>query len=492
MKYDVAIIGAGIIGSSIARYLSQYKLNLCIIEKESDVSCGTSKANSGIIHAGYDPDPGTLMAKLNVRGNELYPKIAEDLHFHFKRTGSHVIAFSEEEKKSLEELYKRGKKNGVPGLKIIESEELHTMESSLSEGALASLYAPSAGIISPYEATWAVAESAVLNGVHLFLETEVREIHEKDTEGFFTLITGKGNFKSRFIINAAGLFADEINQMAGGRAFFIKPRRGEYSLLDSKCCSLAKSVLFQTPTSLGKGVLVTPTVDYNILIGPSADEDVPKDSFATTKEGQDYILEKAEKTIVDIPRRNIINSFSGSRAIAYELNEDGSEGKRINDFIIEEDEIIKGLITVGGISSPGLASAPAIAEYVGGLIEKAGLVLKKNSHFNPIRKGLESFKFASQERKEELLKEDPLYGRIICRCEMITEAEIVKSIHSVIGAKDLDGVKRRTRAQMGRCQGGFCMPRITEILSRELSAPMISVTKNGRSSFVLHSRTREQ
>ncbi len=490
MKYDVAVIGAGITGSCIARYLSQFKLSVCIIEKENDVSCGTSKANSGIIHAGYDPESGTLMAKLNVRGNELYSTLAKEVHFTFKRTGSHVIAFNEEERKIVQVLYERGVKNGVKELRIIDGTELRSMEKFVSKDALCSLYAPEAGIISPYEATWAIAESAVINGVKLFLETEVHGIENRDEQGYFTLHTSNSTIRSRFVVNAAGLYADVVNDMAGARKFCIKPRKGEYSLLDTKCCFLAKSVLFQTPTSAGKGVLVTPTVDYNILIGPSADENSEKDFNATTRKGQEYIFSKAEKTIPDIPRRSIINSFSGSRAIAYECGENGNPGEKIEDFIIEEDIKIKGFITAGGITSPGLASAPAVAEFVCGLLEKAGLVLRKNEDYNPVRKGIESFHESSAERREELIEENPLYGRIICRCEMITEAEIVKSIHSVIGARDLDGVKRRTRAQMGRCQGGFCMPRITEIISRERDIPMISVTKSGRSSFILHSKTR--
>jgi len=490
MKYDIAIIGAGISGACIARFLSQYKISICMIEKETDVSCGTSKANSGIIHAGYDPEPGTLMAQLNVRGNELYTSLSKEVHFTFKRTGSHVIAFTEEEKKVVQELFERGKKNGVKDLRILNADELRSMEGSVSSEALCSLYAPSAGIISPYEAVWAIAESAVINGVKLFLETEVYRISPRDEQGFFAIHTSRSDIRTRFIINAAGLYADAVNAMAGARRFCIQPRKGEYTLLDTKCCSLAKSVLFQTPTDAGKGVLVTPTVDYNILIGPSAEEKSEKDFNATTRTGQEYIFEKAEKTIPDLPRRSIINSFSGSRAIAYECGEDGKPGKKINDFIIEEDKTVKGFITVGGITSPGLASAPAIAEYVSSLLEKAGLELVINPDYNPVRKGIEIFKDASPQRKEELIEENPLYGRIICRCEMITEAEIVQSIHSIIGAEDLDGVKRRTRAQMGRCQGGFCLPRITEIISREKNIPMISVTKNGRSSFILHSKTR--
>ncbi|MDY2840281.1 MAG: NAD(P)/FAD-dependent oxidoreductase [Treponema sp.] len=487
MTYDVAIIGAGIIGASVARELSKYKLQVCMIEKENDVSCGTSKANSGIIHAGYDPIPGSLMAKLNVQGTAMYPKLSEELHFDFRNIGSLVVGFNEEDMAHIKKLYDRGIENGVPGMKIIDQDELRKMEPNISEEAVGALLATSAGIVSPYMATWAIAENAVENGVKLFLETEVHSITAPETTGGNWVIhTGTQDITAKCIVNAAGLYADCISKMAGARDYVIKPRRGEYFLLDNKCQSLANHTLFQTPDALGKGVLVTQTADGNILVGPSAGEGSAKDDLATTPAGQEIISVKAEKTIPNIPRRNIINSFSGIRAIAYNPDE-----SPVNDFIIEEDSEKKGFINVGGICSPGLSAAPAIGVYVAELCEKAlGTKFAENKDFIAVRKGIESFKNASNERKAQLIEENPLYGRMICRCEMITEAEIVLSIHSPVGARDLDGVKRRTRAGMGRCQSGFCSPRVTEIISREREIPMTSVTKNGGCSYILNSKTR--
>ena len=487
MTYDIAIIGAGIVGSCIARELSKYKLNVCMIEKADDVSCGTSKANSGIIHAGYDPVPESLMAKLNVQGTAMYEQLSQELHFDYKKIGSLVVAFNEEDLSHIQKLYERGTANGVQNMKIINQDELRELEPNINEEALGALYAPTAGITSPYQATWAIAENAVLNGVKLFLETEVHQIVQpQDDKDFWTVKTGKGDFVCRCVINAAGLFADKISQMAGAKKFTIKPRRGEYFLLDNKCAGLANHTLFQCPDEKGKGVLLTPTADGNILVGPSAEEDDDKTNTKTTREGQNLITSKAEKTIPDIPKRNIINSFSGLRAIPYD-----EDGKVIKDFIIEEDANAKRFLNVAGICSPGLSAAPAIGVYVAELVQKAlGIEFQKNPDFTAIRRGIESFKHASAERKAQLIEENALYGRIICRCEMITEAEIVAAIKSPVGAKDLDGVKRRTRAGMGRCQSGFCSPRVTEILSRELNIPMTSVTKNGGCSYILNSKIR--
>lgn len=483
MIYDIAIIGAGISGACIARELSKYKVNVCIIEKANDVSCGTSKANSGIVHAGYDAVPGTLMAKLNVEGCSIYPELSRQLHFDYKNIGSLVVAFNEKDMEHVQKLYDRGLKNGVKQMKIVNQEELRKLEPNISEEAVGALLAESAGIVSPYMATWAVAENAVMNGVKLFLETEVHGIEKNE---LFTVKTGKGDIQAKCVVNAAGLYADKISAMAGAREYVIKPRRGEYYLLDNKCSNLANHTLFQTPDEMGKGILVTPTVDGNILSGPTASDDGDKTSTQTTAAGQNQVFEKSEKTIPNIPRRNIINSFAGVRAVA--LNPDGTG---VGDFIIEEDSKVKGFINVGGICSPGLTAAPAIGIYVRELIEKSfGRKFETNPDFVAVRKGIESFTDASDERKAQLIEENPLYGRMICRCEMITEAEIVAAIKSPVGARDLDGVKRRTRAGMGRCQSGFCSPRVTEIIARELDIPMTSVTKNGGCSYILNSKTR--
>jgi glycerol-3-phosphate dehydrogenase len=408
----------------------------------------------------------------------------------------------------IKKLYDRGIKNGVKNLKIISQDELHEMEPEVNPDATGALFAPTAGIVSPYQATWAIAENAVQNGVKLFLDSEVHSLTppktaEKDVqanptgsessgidEKLWTIHTGKQEIKARCVINAAGLFADRISKMAGARNFEIKARRGEYFLLDNKCSYIASHTLFQTPDEKGKGILVTPTVDGNILVGPTADDGFEKTDTATTRSGQNFAMEKGEKTIPGIPRRNIINSFSGMRALAYD-----EDGKQIKDFIIEEDKNVPAFINVAGICSPGLTAAPAIGEYVSEmarkiLCEKFGMKIEPNTDFIAVRKGIESFKDASVQRKAELIEENPLYGRIICRCEMITEAEIVQAINSTVGACDLDGIKRRTRAGMGRCQGGFCSPRVTEIIAREKNIPMTSVTKNGGASYILNSKTR--
>lgn len=484
MVYDVAVIGAGIVGACISRELSKFCLSICMIDKADDVACGTSKANSGIIHAGFDAKPGTLMAKLNVEGSKMYPELAKSLHFDYKNNGSLVIGFNEEDMTNIKELYKRGQNNNVSGLSLINGEQLHKLEPYVNEEACGALFAESGGIVSPYMATWAFAENAVMNGVKLFLENEVHRISKKD--GLFTIKTGKTEIISKCIINAAGLYADVISEMAGARKFKIIPRHGEYYLLDNKCSYLAKHTLFQTPGKMGKGVLVTPTVDGNILSGPTASDCNDKTATETTAVGQDDVFIKSGRTIPELSRRNVINSFAGMRALAY--NDDETP---INDFIIEEDKNVKGFINVAGICSPGLSAAPAIGCYVKNLVEKSlNRKLVYNKGFITERKGIESFKDADDERRAQLVENNPLYGRIICRCEMITEGEIVAAIKSPVGAVDLDGVKRRTRAGMGRCQSGFCSPRITEILSRELGIPMTDVRKCGGCSYILTGKTR--
>ena len=499
--FDVVIIGAGISGACIARELSKTTAHICLLDKEDDVSCGTSKANSGIVHAGYDPKPGSLMAKYNVRGAELFPELAKKLHFDYNPIGSLVLAFDDDGVAKIKTLLERGKKNGVKELRIVEQAELRSLEPNISENAVAALFAPTAGIIAPYQTTWAFAESAVINGVTFLRNTMVHSIKKNDN-GNFVLETSSGEIDCQFVVNAAGLAADKVSKMAGARDFTIVQRRGEYCLLDNKCKNLVNHVLFQTPGPLGKGVLVTQSVDGNILIGPSADDVSPAmmDYTGTTSLSQDAVLKAATRSVTDIPRRNIINSFAGIRALAYEKDTaatqtaDGTASqvalKPIDDFIVEEDKTVRGFINVGGICSPGLTSAPAIAEGVVDLLKKAGLKTEQNKHFIEEREGITSFKNADHETKVALIKKDARYGQIICRCEMITEGEIVAAIHSPLGAVDLDGVKRRTRAGMGRCQAGFCSPRVTEILSRELGIPMVSVTKRGGTSYVLDSKTR--
>lgn len=488
--FDVAIIGAGIAGSCIARELAKTSAKIVLIEKENDVACGSSKANSAIIHGGFDPLPGTLMARFNVRGTAMYEELAKRLNFEYDKIGSLVLAFDEDGVAHLNKLLERGNENGVPDLRIVQSDELHEMEPNLGENSIAALYSPSAAIICPYKATWAFAESAVINGVTFCRNTAVHAI--KKEGDLFVLRSGHGEIRAKYVVNAAGLFSDKVSHMAGARTFVIKQRRGEYCLLDNKCKSLVRHTLFQTPTALGKGVLVTPSVDGNILIGPSAN-DQQGDMLGytgTTALAQADVLEKASLTIPDIPRGNIINSFAGIRAIACESDADGNT-KVIDDFIIEEDATVKGFINVSGICSPGLSAAPAIAEHVVELLSNAGLNTQRRSGFIEERKGIAAFNTADIQARQKLVKENRLYGQIVCRCETVTEAEIVQAIHTPLGALDVDGIKRRTRAGMGRCQSGFCSPRVTEILSRELNVPMTSITKKGGSSFMLAGKTRD-
>ncbi len=488
-EFDVIIIGAGISGSCIARELSKTDAKICLLDKENDVSCGTSKANSGIVHAGYDPEPGTLMARLNVRGAKLLKELSSVLNYDYKNIGSLVLAFDKDGDEKVKALFERGKVNGVEGLSILSGEEVKEIEPNINENVTSALYSKTASVISPYMTTWAFAESAVINGVTFFRNTMVHSV--KKEYGKFVVGTSRGELFSKYVVNAAGLEAGKISELAGARKYKILQRKGEYSLLDSKCENLVNHVLFQTPGPLGKGILVTRTADGNILIGPSAD-DLSEENLnctGTTSSSQSGIMKQARLSIPEIPARNIINSFSGIRAIAYDKNADGSLSA-VNDFIVEEDGTVKGFVNVGGICSPGLTSAPAIGETVFDILKKAGLNAKMKSNFIEERAGIPSFKTASYDEKVSLIKKDKRYGQIICRCEMITEGEIVASIKSPLGASDLDGVKRRTRTGMGRCQSGFCSPRVTEIISRELGIPMNSVTKKGGTSYVLDSKTR--
>lgn len=488
--YDIAIIGAGITGACIARAASMTRARAVILEKENDVACGASKANSGIIHAGYDPIPGTLMARLNVRGNEMYPMLASKLHFELKRTGSLVIAFDDSGVQKVRALLERGNANGVKDLRIVESEELHKMESAIGSNAICALYAPTACVVNPYQASWAFAESAVINGAVFMRNAKVHGIERNENDDFI-LKTGCGDIRARFVVNAAGAAAAEISKMAGcKRKFAIKERRGEYCLLDKKCPIEVNRVLFQTPTSLGKGVLITRTADGNLLVGPSADDQDTAGDTATHAPSIESVLKAAALTIPNIPRSDIINAFAGIRAIAAEDGGNGESGNVIDDFIIEEDSGVPRFINAAGICSPGLSSAPAIAEYVLELLGKAGLNTDKRSDFIEEREGIESFVIASTEGKRRLIESDRRYGHIICRCEEVTEAEVVRAVRSPLGARDVDGVKRRTRAGMGRCQGGFCLPLVTAIISKEAGIPMECVTKKGGSSFILEGRSR--
>jgi glycerol-3-phosphate dehydrogenase len=475
--FDVIIIGAGVIGCSIAREISRYNMKICVLEKDIDVANGTSKANSGIVHAGYDAKFGSLKSLLNVRGNKMFDRLSEELDFPFKRNGSLVLCFNEEDLDKLRALKENGDKNKVPNLKILNKEEIKTIEPNVGNNAVAALYAPTGGIVCPYEMTIAYAENAYDNNVQFQLETEVKSIIKDNSK--FIINTDKGEFTSRLIVNASGLFADEINNMLSENKFNIIPRKGEYCLFDKDARESLEKTLFQLPSNMGKGVLVTPTVDGNLLIGPSATDIEDKEDLSTSGQGLDDILSKAKLTIDKIPMRQIITSFSGLRAHSER-----------NDFIIGEAEDVPNFINAAGIESPGLSSAPAIAEMVRDMVVEK-LSPNKNENFNPIRKGIPKFREMTNEERSKLIAKDRAYGRIVCRCEIVTEGEIINSIKRPLGANTLDGIKRRTRSGMGKCQGGFCSNKIVDILSRELDIPLEDVSKFGSNSNLLTGKIKE-
>lgn len=475
---DVIIIGGGVVGCSVARELSRFDADILLLERGNDVSVGTSKANSGIVHGGYDAKPGTLKAKFNVAGNAMFDALARELDFPFKRNGSMVLCFDKADIGKLLELKEQGVKNGVQGLYVMEGyEAVKAMEPYVSENVVAALVVPNGGIVSPYEMTIAYAENAATNGVEFRFGSEVTAIDKIDGGLQVTCADGF-TAQAKYVVNAAGVYADVINNMISPDKMHITARKGDYELLDKTCGYMASHTLFQMPTKMGKGVLVTPTCHGNILVGPTATDVTDKDDVATTPEELASAFDRALLTMPSLNRRNIITQFSGLRA---HLDTD--------DFVIGESAAVKGLYNVAGIESPGLSSAPAIAVHVAEEIAKK-LSLGKNANFVAERKGIPHFATLSDEERQKLVAENPLYGRIVCRCETVTEGEIVEAIRRKPGAVDMDGVKRRTRQGMGRCQAGFCTPRVMEILSRELGVPMTEVTKRGGNSQFVIGRTK--
>lgn len=469
--YDVIIIGGGVSGAASARELSRYKVKACVFEKEEDVCCGTSKANSAIAHAGYDAATGSLMAKLNVRGNEMMEQLSKDLDFPFKRNGSMVICLSEEDMPNLQALYDRGIANGVKGLQILNKEEVLEMEPNITDDVYAALYAPTGGIVCPFNMNIAFAENAYMNGVDFKFNTEVEDIKKLD-EGF-ELHTNNGVYTAKCVVNAAGVHADKLHNMVSEKKIHITARRGDYCLLDKGAGKHVSKTIFALPGKFGKGILVTPTVHGNLLLGPTAIDIEDKEGTNTTRDGLDQVIAKAGMNVKNLPMRSVITSFAGLRA-----HEDGHE------FIIEEVEDAKGFIDCAGIESPGLTSCPAIGEMVANILkEKMGLEEKED--FIATRKGILNPEDLTKEERIALIKENPAYGNIICRCEMITEGEIIDAIKRPLGAKSLDGVKRRTRAGMGRCQSGFCSPRTMEIIARECNVSMFDITKSGGDSKIV-------
>lgn len=497
--YDVVIIGAGVNGCAIARELARYQLKTAVLERCADLCEGTSKANSGIVHAGYDAKPGTLKAELNVTGSRMMKALSEELDFPYRQNGSLVLCFDEKDRAKLRELKERGEANGVEELRIIEREELLKLEPEVGDGVVAALFVPTGAIVCPFGLTIALAENAAVNGVEFYLNTEVTGIEACRTDctgesgngapGY--RITAKNadgtvqSFEARLVVNAAGVYADRIHNMVSEQRITIEPRKGEYLLYDKSVGNLVSHTLFQLPTALGKGILVTPTVHGNLLTGPTATDQEDKEGIDTTGNGIDTIKEKAALSIREVPLKQVITSFAGLRARlvkraplynprgAYECD---------GDFMIGEVPDAKGFIDVAGMESPGLSCAPAVGVYVAEMIAER-LNPAENKAFVAGRKGIPSMALASDEERQELIRKNPLYANIICRCEMVSEGEIVDAIHRPLGATTTDGVKRRTRAGMGRCQSGFCNPKVVEILARELAVDESEINKAQKGSY---------
>ena len=476
--YDIIIIGAGVIGCAVARELSRYRANILVVDKNSDVCEGTSKANSAIVHSGYDAANGTLMAEFNVRGNAMMDELCRDLDVPFRRIGSLTVCTDEADLPKLNELLERGQRNGVPGLRILSREETLELEPNIADGVVAALYAPSAGIICPFKLTIALAENACENGARFMFDTAVEKVY-KDSDGLWTVLTSAGELKAKAVVNAAGVYSDEFNNMVSERKLRITPRRGDYILLDRAVEGYVRHTVFQLPSKYGKGVLVTPTVHGNTIVGPTAIDIGDKDSTATTADAIADVISKSAISIKGLPTRQVITSFAGLRA-----HEDGHE------FILGEAEDAPLFFNCAGVESPGLSSAPAIGAYTADLIGER-LSLTEKDDFTPTREDILDPKKLTLEERNELIRREPAYGTIICRCESVTEGEILDAIRRTPGARTLDGVKRRTRAGMGRCQSGFCSPKVMDILVRELGLSMEDIRKSGSDSYIVIGRTKE-
>ena len=474
---DVAVIGAGVIGGLVARELTKYDISVGIVEKECDVAMGATSANSAIVHAGYDARPGTLKARLNVRGSELMEGLAAELGVKYKRCGSLVVGFTDEDRETLAELLARGEENGVRGLKLLDREGVLALEPNIGEGVVAALHAPTGAIICPYELAIAAVGCAMDNGASLELGFEVAAI--EDIDGGYALKSADGReLRARYVINCAGVYSDAVAAMVGDESFSVRPRKGEYMLLDRECGTLVGSTVFRCPSKMGKGVLVTPTVDGNLLLGPTAEDIEDKEDTSTTAEGLARVRALAAQQVSGISFSKVITSFSGLRA-------SGTTG----DFIINSPRL--GFINCAGIESPGLSASPAVAEYVVNMLRESGMELALRPDFVGGRRAMHFFSELDRDGKNKVIAEQPEYAHIICRCEGISEGEILNAVRTNPRPTTLDGVKRRTRATMGRCQGGFCTPYIIDLLAREMGISPSEVTKSGGGSYITVGRTKE-
>ncbi len=481
--YDVIIIGAGVSGCAVARELARTEMKIAVLEKASDVCEGTSKANSGIVHAGYDAVPGTLKARLNLAGSRKMEALSKELDFSYKKNGSIVLCFDEKDIGKLEELKARGEANGVEELSILNREELLALEPNVGDDAVAALYAPTGGIVCPFGLTIALAENAAVNGVEFCFGEEVEAIERKE-QGYL-IRTGNGGYEAKVVVNAAGVYADKLHNMVSDSKMEIVPRKGEYLLYDKNVGNLVSHTLFQLPTALGKGILVTPTVHGNLLTGPTALDIPDKEGTQTSADGMKQVTAKAALSVKNIPGREVITSFAGLRAhVTVPPRAAEAAPAMEEDFVIGEAADAPGFIDVAGMESPGLSCAPAVGEYVAEMV-RAILKPREKKDFVSTRKGIPCMESASDEERQRLIKENPAYGNVICRCEMVTEGEILEAIRRPLGARTTDGVKRRTRAGMGRCQSGFCNPKVVEILARELNVDEGAIRKAGGDSWYL-------
>lgn len=470
MLYDVTIIGGGVTGVSIARELSRYKLRIAILEKEEELAFGVSKSNSGIIHPGTQNPPVSLKGKLCVQGNSLTRKLARELGVDFKEVGELIVAFNADEAAKLLGIKKDAEALGVPRLKIVDRAWLRKNEPNLSPEAVAALYSPTAGIISPYRWVYDLSENAARNGVEIHNLTKAEEIAILGRTDF-EILTTKGIFKSRYVINCAGLFADEVSAMVGIKNFRIRPRRGEEFLLDKKKEHIVNHLVFPLPSKTTKGILIIKTSDGNPMIGPSAEDVEDKTDLSTSEEGMKKVFETARRLLPSLNESDIIAYFAGLRPVAGE------------DFIIRHEDSVPGFVNVAGIQSPGLTSGPAIALLVSSMLKKSGLALKKKLIFHPHRKKTIHLFAISPDKTRKLIKNDASYGDIVCRCEMVSAKEVRDAIKR--GARTLDGIKFRTRAQAGRCHGGFCTSRLLKIMAEESGKSILEVTKRGRGSEIV-------
>lgn len=470
--YDVTIIGAGVTGASIARRLSAYNLKTVIVEKECDVSFGVSKANSGIIHGGFHHNSSTLKSRLEIRGNLMFDRLKEELYFPFSRCGIVVAAFNLDEMRTVEKLYENGVNNKAIGIELCNRDRMLYLEPKLNSDVVGGLFAPGGGIIEPYRFVFSLVESALKNGVSLLTDFKV-ERGNHDGEHYTIEAEDGRTIKSKWIINAAGLYCDQISHIFSGEEYKINARKGEEFLLDRNSSAFTSRVVFPVPSKESKGMLVIPTVEGTTMIGPTALIVDDKEDNSTSKENFTKVFSSARRLVPSVSERDIISSFSGLRP--------SIEG---DDFYIELSKKIPRFIQVAGIQSPGLTASPAIAEYVKDLLKTNGLILVEKPDYDPYIEKVERFRNQTRSEIDQLIKDNPAYGEIICRCESITEAEVVAAIRK--GHHSLDGIKFYTRAMMGRCQGGFCTYKILKIIARETGCSLDEITKRGGKSWIVN------